>query len=71
VLVAVGPRAVATAGAYADARAGDGEVHRAPDAATAAALVPGLVREGDTVLVKASRGVALEAVVTALEARSS
>jgi len=30
-------------------------------------LVPGLVRPGDTVLVKASRGVGLEAVAEALE----
>jgi UDP-N-acetylmuramyl pentapeptide synthase len=38
----------------------------APDAAAAAALVPGLLEPGDTVLVKASRGVGLEAVVEAL-----
>jgi UDP-N-acetylmuramyl pentapeptide synthase len=37
------------------------------DAGEAAALVPGLVRPGDTVLVKASRGVGLEAVAEALE----
>ncbi|HYF25338.1 MAG TPA: UDP-N-acetylmuramoyl-tripeptide--D-alanyl-D-alanine ligase [Baekduia sp.] len=54
-LVTVGPRAAAM----------DGDAH-ADDAAGAAELVPGLVREGDTVLVKASRGVGLEAVVEAL-----
>jgi len=56
VLVGVGPRSAHMA---PDAVA--------PDAAAAAALVPGLLRPGDTVLVKASRGVGLEAVVQALE----
>jgi UDP-N-acetylmuramoyl-tripeptide--D-alanyl-D-alanine ligase len=39
-----------------------------PDAATAAAALPGLVQPGDAVLVKGSRGVRLEAVVEALVA---
>ena len=55
VLVTVGPRAAAM----------DGD-HAAADAAEAARLVAGLVRRGDTVLVKASRGVGLEAVSEAL-----
>jgi UDP-N-acetylmuramoyl-tripeptide--D-alanyl-D-alanine ligase len=55
VLVTVGPRA--------EAMGGD---HAVPDAAAAAHLVAGLVRPGDTVLVKASRGVGLEAVSEAL-----
>ncbi|WP_205698698.1 UDP-N-acetylmuramoyl-tripeptide--D-alanyl-D-alanine ligase [Conexibacter sp. SYSU D00693] len=55
VLVAVGPRAAAMRG--------DAQVD---DAAAAARLVPTLLREGDTVLVKASRGVGLEAVVEAI-----
>jgi UDP-N-acetylmuramoyl-tripeptide--D-alanyl-D-alanine ligase len=43
--------------------------HRhAEDAEQAALLVPGLVRPGDTVLVKGSRGVGLEAVAAALAA---
>ncbi|HLM49199.1 MAG TPA: Mur ligase family protein, partial [Solirubrobacteraceae bacterium] len=61
VLVAVGPLAaamVAPFGASASA---------VPDADAAAALVAGLVRPGDTVLVKASRGVGLEVVAEALQ----
>jgi UDP-N-acetylmuramoyl-tripeptide--D-alanyl-D-alanine ligase len=42
-----------------------GDVHAA-DAAEAARRLPALVGEGDTVLVKASRGVGLETVVSAL-----
>jgi UDP-N-acetylmuramoyl-tripeptide--D-alanyl-D-alanine ligase len=60
VLVAVGPLSVAYA---AD--------HAVADAAQAAALVPGLLRRGDTVLVKASRGVGLEAVTAALRAAAT
>jgi UDP-N-acetylmuramoyl-tripeptide--D-alanyl-D-alanine ligase len=59
-LVAVGPRSAATAEAFG------GETQIAPDAAAAAVLVPKLLRAGDTVLVKASRGVGLEAVAEAL-----
>ena len=55
VLVTVGPLAAAMAGD-----------HAAPDATAAARLVRGLVEPGDTVLVKASRGVGLEAVAEAL-----
>ncbi|HEY2636611.1 MAG TPA: hypothetical protein VGI54_04425, partial [Solirubrobacteraceae bacterium] len=60
VLVTVGPLAAAMAATF------DGEAHSALDAAGAAELVPGLLREGDAVLVKASRGVGLEAVCEAL-----
>ena len=55
VLVTVGPRA--------QLMRGDAHVD---DAAAAARLVPTLLRGGDTVLVKASRGVGLEAVVEAI-----
>lgn len=60
-LVAVGARSAAVADAF-----GTDDAHTAPDAAAAAALVPGLLQPGDTVLVKASRGVGLEAVTEAL-----
>jgi UDP-N-acetylmuramoyl-tripeptide--D-alanyl-D-alanine ligase len=60
-LVAVGPRAAHFADGY-------GEVVPLPDAQAAAATVPGLLQPGDTVLLKASRGVGLEVVARALEA---
>jgi UDP-N-acetylmuramoyl-tripeptide--D-alanyl-D-alanine ligase len=59
-LVAVGPRAAHMADGY-----GDGVV-TLPDAAAAAAALPGLVEPGDTVLVKGSRGVGLEVVAPAI-----
>jgi UDP-N-acetylmuramoyl-tripeptide--D-alanyl-D-alanine ligase len=61
VLVAVGPRAAHLADGY-------GDVVALPDARAAADTVPGLLRPGDTVLLKASRGVGLEVVARALEA---
>jgi UDP-N-acetylmuramoyl-tripeptide--D-alanyl-D-alanine ligase len=60
-LVAVGPRAAHMADGY-------GEVVALPDAQAAAQAVPGLLAPGDTVLLKASRGVGLEVVARALEA---
>jgi UDP-N-acetylmuramyl pentapeptide synthase len=62
VLVAVGPLA-----AHMGARF-HGERHFVPDAVAAASLAQELVRPGDTVLVKASRGVGLEAVAEGLRA---
>ena len=55
-LVTVGPRAAAMGGDQAVA-----------DAAEAAALLPELLEDGDTVLVKGSRGVGLEVVAEALQ----
>jgi UDP-N-acetylmuramoyl-tripeptide--D-alanyl-D-alanine ligase len=60
VLVAVGPRAAHLADGY-------GELIAVPDAQAAAAAVPALLQPGDTVLLKASRGVGLEVVARALE----
>jgi UDP-N-acetylmuramyl pentapeptide synthase len=61
-LVAVGPLAAEMSATFA------GEIHCVPDAPAAAETVPGLLRTGDTVLVKGSRGVGLERVVAALRA---
>jgi UDP-N-acetylmuramyl pentapeptide synthase len=61
-LVTVGPLA-------AEVAAGFGGVARAvPDAQAAAEILPELLRAGDTVLVKGSRGVGLEVVAEALGA---
>ncbi len=62
-LVTVGPRARHMAEAFA------GPVEHAPDARAAAAIVGDLLQDGDTVLLKASRGVGLEVVAQALEDR--
>jgi UDP-N-acetylmuramoyl-tripeptide--D-alanyl-D-alanine ligase len=60
VLVAVGPLSSSMPSTFG------GESHRAADAAAAAGVVAGLVRPGDVVLVKASRGIGLETVAEAL-----
>jgi UDP-N-acetylmuramoyl-tripeptide--D-alanyl-D-alanine ligase len=60
VLVTVGPRAAAMSERYT------GSVRSVRDAAEAAELVPTLLRAGDVVLVKGSRGVGLELVCRAL-----
>jgi UDP-N-acetylmuramoyl-tripeptide--D-alanyl-D-alanine ligase len=61
-LVTVGPLATAIAHGF------EGEAHTAADASEAAALLPGLIRPGDTILVKGSRGVGLELVCQSLGA---
>jgi UDP-N-acetylmuramoyl-tripeptide--D-alanyl-D-alanine ligase len=60
VLVTVGPRAAAMLETF------DGEFYAVADAAEAAALAGELIEAGDVVLVKASRGVGLEAVAETL-----
>ena len=64
VLVAVGRLADELLAGYGDA----GERHAVPDAAAAATLTGELIRPGDVVLVKGSRGVGLEVVAEALVA---
>ena len=64
-LVTVGPLAAHIGAAFEG-----GSHHHVDDARAAAALLPDLLEPGDTVLVKASRGVGLEVVTQALEAES-
>ena len=64
-LVTVGPLAAHIGAAFAG-----GAHHHVDDARAAAALLPDRLEPGDTVLVKASRGVGLEVVAQALEAES-
>ena len=69
VLVAVGPLAALIAEGAAGAGLGPAAIHRFDDAGSAAAAIAGIVRDGDLVLVKGSRGMKTEAVVEALKAR--
>jgi len=64
-LVTVGPLAASMGEGFG----GSGDVHAVGSAAEAAELLPRLVRSGDTVLVKGSRGVGLEVVAEALASR--
>ncbi len=69
VLVAVGPLATVIAEGAAGAGLKASAIHRFADAKTAAEVIAGIVRDGDLVLVKGSRGMKTEAVVEALKAR--
>jgi len=64
-LVTVGPLAAHIGAAFEG-----GSHHHVDDAGAAAALLPDLLEPGDTVLVKASRGVGLEVVAQTLEAET-
>jgi UDP-N-acetylmuramoyl-tripeptide--D-alanyl-D-alanine ligase len=69
VLVAIGPLAVHIADGAAAAGMSTAAIHRFPDSGAAAEVIPDLVRDGDLVLVKGSRGMKAEAVVASLKAR--
>jgi UDP-N-acetylmuramoyl-tripeptide--D-alanyl-D-alanine ligase len=64
VVVGTGVRAIADGAIAAGLPAS--RVHAVPDRAAAIELLPLLLRPGDVVLVKASRGAALEAIVDVL-----
>ena len=69
VLVAVGPLAGQIAEGAAATGMSAAAIHRFPDAAAAAAVITGIVRDGDLVLVKGSRGMRTETIVDKLKAR--
>jgi UDP-N-acetylmuramoyl-tripeptide--D-alanyl-D-alanine ligase len=62
-LVTVGPLAAGMSDGF------EGTAHSVADAAAAVDLLEGLLREGDAVLVKGSRGVGLERIAQTLSAR--
>jgi len=65
-LVVVGAAAAGIADGAAAAGLEPGRIHRAPDREAAVAVLRTILRPGDAVLVKASRGAALETIVDAL-----
>ncbi|MBW3624868.1 MAG: UDP-N-acetylmuramoyl-tripeptide--D-alanyl-D-alanine ligase [Armatimonadetes bacterium] len=66
VLIAVGPRTKETVNGACEKGLSGGEAYWYADAPAAAAEIRALVREGDTVLLKGSRGVKMEAIAEAL-----
>jgi len=70
-LVAAGPHADDVARGALAKGADPARVVTCADAASAARIVPPLLEPGDTVLVKGSRGMAMEKVVEAIRARFS
>jgi UDP-N-acetylmuramoyl-tripeptide--D-alanyl-D-alanine ligase len=69
VLVAVGPLAALIAEGAAGAGMSAASIHRFADAAAAAGGITGIVRDGDLVLVKGSRGMKTETIVDKLKTR--
>ena len=69
VLVAVGPLADLIAEGAAGTGMNPAAIHRFSDASAAAAAIPHLVRDGDLVLVKGSRGMRTETIVDKIKAR--
>jgi UDP-N-acetylmuramoyl-tripeptide--D-alanyl-D-alanine ligase len=67
VVVGVGKRSRALLDGAREAGFSDDRLHHFDDAAGAAEFLKGFIREGDLVLVKASRGIGLDKVVSQLE----
>jgi UDP-N-acetylmuramoyl-tripeptide--D-alanyl-D-alanine ligase len=68
-VLGVGPLTAGLVGGAREAGIDAASLHHFPAAADAVTALPGLVRPGDAILVKGSRGVRLEAVVAALAER--
>ncbi|MBE0713867.1 MAG: hypothetical protein IH583_15950, partial [Candidatus Aminicenantes bacterium] len=69
VIVAVGPLAALIAEGAAGTGMSAAAIHRFADAEAATAAIPDIVRDGDLVLVKGSRGMRTETIVDKLKAR--
>jgi UDP-N-acetylmuramoyl-tripeptide--D-alanyl-D-alanine ligase len=67
VVVGVGPRSQSLLDGARSAGFNGGRVHHFDDADTAGAFLKEFIREGDLVLIKASRGIGLDKIVTMLE----
>jgi UDP-N-acetylmuramoyl-tripeptide--D-alanyl-D-alanine ligase len=65
-LACVGVQAAILAEAAERAGMATGAICRFPDARTAAASIPGFLRDGDLILLKASRGIGLELVAQSI-----
>lgn len=70
VVVGVGPRSTALVEGARAAGLDDGSLHHFADAASAAEFLKTFIREKDMVLVKASRGIGLDRIITALESEA-
>jgi len=70
VVVGVGPRSKSLLDGAREAGFGNDRLHHFDDAAGAAEFLKSFIREGDLVLIKASRGIGLDKVVSALEGKS-
>ena len=67
VVIGVGPRSKSLLDGARDSGFRDESLHHFDDAAGATGFLRGFIRPGDLVLIKASRGIGLDRIVTALE----
>ncbi len=67
VVIGVGPRSKSLLDGARSAGFNGGRIHHFDDAASAGAFLKDFIRRGDLVLIKASRGIGLDRIVTMLE----
>ena len=67
VVIGVGKRSTALLEGAKEAGFGDDRLHHFDDAESAAAFLQDFIKDGDLVLIKASRGIGLDKIVTQLE----